>query len=103
MPQLIEADVVIIGGGISAAMVAERVAEDTSASIAVIEAGNRIFDFENRFNTRRRFLDYGKTRTTATTSSDTTATTPSPDPCRWAASRCTGGARLPGIRRRTSG
>ncbi len=60
MPQLIEADVVIIGGGISAAMVAERVAEDTSASIAVIEAGNRIFDFENRFNTRRRFLDYGE-------------------------------------------
>ena len=41
-------------------MVAERVAEDTSASIAVIEAGNRIFDFENRFNTRRRFLDYGE-------------------------------------------
>ena len=52
MPQLIEADVAIIGGGISAAMVAERIAENTSASIAVIEAGNRIFDFENRFNTR---------------------------------------------------
>ena len=58
MPQVIEADVAIIGGGISAAMVAERIAEDTSATIAVIEAGNRIFDFENRFNTRRRFLDY---------------------------------------------
>ena len=58
MPRLIEADVAIIGAGISAAMVAERIAEDTSASIAVIEAGNRIFDFEQRFATRRRFLDY---------------------------------------------
>ena len=56
----IEADVAILGAGISAAMVAERLAEDTSASIAVIEAGNRIFDFENRFETRRRFLDYGE-------------------------------------------
>ncbi len=58
--QSIEADVVILGAGISAAMVAERIAEDTEASIAVIEAGNRIFDFDNRYNTRRRFLDYGE-------------------------------------------
>ncbi len=56
---VIEADVAILGAGISAAMVAERLAADTSASIAVVEAGNRIFDFENRFETRRRMLEYG--------------------------------------------
>ncbi len=60
MAVTIEADVAILGAGISAAMVAERLAEDTSARIAVIEAGNRIFDFENRFETRRRMLDYGE-------------------------------------------
>ena len=60
MARVIEADVAILGAGISAAMVAERIAEDTAASIAVIEAGNRIFDFEKRFDTRRRFLDYGE-------------------------------------------
>ncbi len=55
----IESDVVILGAGVSAAMVAERIAEDTSASVAVLEAGDRIFDFENRFETRRRMLEYG--------------------------------------------
>ncbi len=60
MARVLEADIAILGAGISAAMVAERLAEDTTARIAVVEAGNRIFDFERRFETRRRFLDYGE-------------------------------------------
>ncbi|HEX9700765.1 MAG TPA: GMC family oxidoreductase [Acidobacteriota bacterium] len=55
----IEADVVIIGGGISAAMVAERLAETTAARIVVVEAGNKIFNLDERFEHRRRQLAYG--------------------------------------------
>jgi quinoprotein glucose dehydrogenase len=55
----IEADVIIIGGGISAAMVAEKLAETTEASIAVIEAGNRIFNLADRYERRARNLAYG--------------------------------------------
>ena len=56
-----EADVVIIGGGITAAMVAEKLAElRPNLSIIVVEAGKRLFDFENRFEYRQRNLDYGE-------------------------------------------
>jgi choline dehydrogenase-like flavoprotein len=56
-----EADVVIIGGGITAAMVAEKLSElKPGASIIVVEAGKRLFDFENRFDYRQRNLDYGE-------------------------------------------
>ena len=40
MRRAIESDVCIIGSGISAAMVAERLARTTSAKIVVIEAGD---------------------------------------------------------------
>ena len=56
-----EADYVIIGGGITSAMVAQKLAElRPSASIIVVEAGKRLFDFENRFDYRQRNLDYGE-------------------------------------------
>jgi quinoprotein glucose dehydrogenase len=56
-----EADVVIIGGGITAAMVAEKLAElKPDLSVIVVEAGKRLFDFENRITYRRRSLDYGE-------------------------------------------
>jgi len=55
-----EADVCILGGGISAAMVAEKLADDSDATIAVVEAGNRIFNLEDRFAERERFLEYGE-------------------------------------------
>jgi glucose dehydrogenase len=56
-----ESDVVIIGGGITAAMVAEKLSQLTPrASIIVVEAGKRLFDFENRFQYRQRNLDYGE-------------------------------------------
>jgi choline dehydrogenase-like flavoprotein len=56
-----ESDVCIIGGGISAAMLAQKLAElRPSAAITVVEAGTRIFDFENRARYRQRSLDYGE-------------------------------------------
>lgn len=53
-------DVIIIGGGISAAMVAEKLASTTSAHIVVVEAGNRIFNLDERFARRQRQMAYGE-------------------------------------------
>src|SRR4051812_295418 len=56
-----ESDVVIIGGGITAAMVAQKLAEQKPGiSIIIVEAGKRIFDFEQRAEYRRRNLEYGE-------------------------------------------
>jgi glucose dehydrogenase len=56
-----ESDVVIIGGGITAALAAQKLAELRPAwSIIVVEAGTRLFDFGNRTKYRQRSLDYGE-------------------------------------------
>jgi quinoprotein glucose dehydrogenase len=56
-----ESDVCIVGGGISAALLAQKLSElKPGISIAVVEAGRRIFDFENRTQYRQRSLDYGE-------------------------------------------
>ena len=56
-----DCDVCIIGGGITAAMVAEKLMERRpDLSIIVVEAGKRLFDFENRLEYRARNLDYGE-------------------------------------------
>jgi choline dehydrogenase-like flavoprotein len=56
-----ESDVCVIGGGISAAMLAEKLSElKPGLSITVVEAGQKIFDFENRAKYRERSLDYGE-------------------------------------------
>ncbi len=60
MTRVIETDVCILGSGISAAMVAERLSEESTAKITIIEAGNAIFNLDDRFKTRKRFLDYGE-------------------------------------------
>jgi quinoprotein glucose dehydrogenase len=61
MPSYVESDIVIIGGGITAAMVAEKLSEVAPGkSIVVVEAGRRLFDFENRMRYRQRNLDYGE-------------------------------------------
>jgi choline dehydrogenase-like flavoprotein len=60
MPRF-ECDICIIGGGITAALVAEKLVErHPSLSIIVVEAGRRIFDFENRLKYRERSLQYGE-------------------------------------------
>jgi len=56
-----ECDVCIIGGGITAAMVAEKLAAlRPGLSIIVVEAGKSLFDADNRFQYRQRSLDYGE-------------------------------------------
>ena len=60
MPKTIESDVVVIGAGISAAMVAEKLTEQTEAKVVVVEAGNKIFNLDERFERRERFLQYGE-------------------------------------------
>ncbi len=56
-----ESDVCIIGGGITSAMLAEKLSElRPRASIVVVEAGRSIFDRENRGRYRLRAMDYGE-------------------------------------------
>jgi len=56
-----QCDVLIVGGGISAALLAERLAElKPGLAITVVEAGRKHFDFENRMEYRRRMLEYGE-------------------------------------------
>jgi quinoprotein glucose dehydrogenase len=57
----VESDVCIIGGGISAALLAQKLArERPGLAITVVEAGKKIFDFENRTQYRQRWLEYGE-------------------------------------------
>jgi quinoprotein glucose dehydrogenase len=54
----LESDVCIIGSGISAAMVADRLARTTSKKILVIEAGEDVIPMKDRGVARERFLSY---------------------------------------------
>ena len=57
----VESDVCIIGGGISAALLAQKLAQERPGlDIAVVEAGAKIADFENRAAYRQRWLEYGE-------------------------------------------
>src|SRR5260370_37635846 len=56
-----ESDVCIIGGGISAALLAQKLSElRPNLSIRVIEVGKRVFDLEKRFEYRKRHLEYNE-------------------------------------------
>jgi len=56
-----ESDVCVIGGGITAALFAQRLSRRIPGlKIIVIEAGERLFDVENRFTHRQRSLAYGE-------------------------------------------
>lgn len=57
----IETDVCIIGGGITSALLAQKLLElRPDLKIAIVEAGKRLFDAKNRMKHRQRFLDYGE-------------------------------------------
>ena len=60
MSRRIEADVVIVGSGITAALVAAKLADSTKGTIAVIEAGGDTTPFKERTLARQRFLDYNE-------------------------------------------
>ena len=56
-----ESDICVIGGGITAAMLVERLTElKPGLRITIVEAGRSIFDRENRGQYHRRALDYGE-------------------------------------------
>ena len=56
-----ESDVCIIGGGISAAMLAQKLLElRPGTSIAVVEAGNKIFNLPDRMHLRERSIKYAE-------------------------------------------
>jgi glucose dehydrogenase len=61
-PEVIEADVCIIGSGISAAMVAEKLVEGEGrqARIVVVEAGDETVPLAERAAHRARFIAYGE-------------------------------------------
>jgi quinoprotein glucose dehydrogenase len=58
--RVIEADICIVGSGITAAMVAERIAGERTAKILVAEAGDETVPLRDRAARRKRFLDYGQ-------------------------------------------
>jgi quinoprotein glucose dehydrogenase len=60
MARTIETDVAILGAGISAAMVAEKLSDETESHVTVVEAGNKVFNLSERFDRRHRFLSYGE-------------------------------------------
>jgi quinoprotein glucose dehydrogenase len=56
-----ETDICIIGGGITSAMLAERLSElRPGIRIIVVEAGRSIFDTRNRGRYRERAMQYGE-------------------------------------------
>ena len=56
-----ESDVCIIGAGISAAMLAEKLLEKKPGlTITIVEAGKSLFDVENRMKYRQRRLEYAE-------------------------------------------
>ena len=57
---VVESDVCIIGSGISAAMVADRLARTTRQRIVVVEAGDEATPLARRYALRDRHLQYGE-------------------------------------------
>ena len=56
----VETDVLIIGGGISAAMVAEKLTEERDVDVLVVEAGGHSAPLADRQQRRHRFVAYGE-------------------------------------------
>lgn len=57
---VVEADLCIVGAGISAALLAERLVETTDATILIVEAGEHSTPLDERFAKRQRYIDYGE-------------------------------------------
>ena len=58
--RVVESDVCIIGSGISAAMIADRLARTTTARVVVVEAGDNTVPLGQRAAARDRFIRYGE-------------------------------------------
>lgn len=59
-PTVHEADICIVGSGITAALMAAHLAEHTTRSILVVEAGERTTPLARRAQARERWLAYGE-------------------------------------------
>ena len=59
-PEVIESDICIIGSGITAAMIAEKLVEERQARIVVVEAGDETVPLAERAAHRARFVAYGE-------------------------------------------
>jgi len=57
---VVESDICIVGSGITAALLAEKLAEEREAKIVVVEAGDDVPPLSQRARLRRRSLDYGE-------------------------------------------
>ncbi len=60
-PRVVEADICIIGAGITAALMAEKLAAEREASIVVVEAGGHSAPLRERALRRARWQAYGET------------------------------------------
>lgn len=58
--QVVETDVLIVGGGITAAMVAEKLTEERDVDVVIVEAGRHSAPLDDRYERRQRYLDYGE-------------------------------------------
>ena len=59
-PEVVESDICIIGSGISAALIAEKLTEERRARIVVVEAGDETVPLADRAAHRARFVAYGE-------------------------------------------
>ena len=57
--RVVESDICIIGSGITAAMIADKLARTTKSRIVVLEAGDEAPPLGGRYPLRQRYLDYG--------------------------------------------
>jgi quinoprotein glucose dehydrogenase len=60
MRRVVESDICIIGSGITAALLAEKIADQRSVKIAVVEAGDETVPLAERSAARHRYLAYGE-------------------------------------------
>ena len=77
-------DVCIVGSGITAAMVAEKLADERNVRVVVVEAGDDMPPVQDWYRLRRRFLDYGESPWPADHLDDASVEgiqSPSPPPC----------------------
>ena len=59
-PKSLETDILIVGSGITAAMMAAHLAEHTTRAITVVEAGRASTPFADRTKARARYVAYGE-------------------------------------------
>ena len=60
MRRVVESDILIVGSGITAALVAEKITEERDVRVVVVEAGDETSDPRARHASRARYLAYGE-------------------------------------------